>query len=296
MKKTALLLSLLLCLSACSFTGEIAAKDDEKPDRILTLAPSLTQIAQSMGYSDMIVGIDSYSEQYLLEPIENVMIFDMQNPDNETIMTLNPDIIFVSNLSMVDGANPFEPLLDAGITIVEIPSSNSLEAIKSDITYFAECMGAPEKAESIVAKMDADIAEIKAIGETITDKKTVHFEISALPYIYSFGSDTFLNEMITIIGAENVYASEVSWIAVSEESALAANPDVILTSTNYIDDPAGEIMSRSGWEAVTAIKNGEVYKLLSTQTDIPNQFAIEVLYEMAKTVYPDEYANVEYSS
>jgi iron complex transport system substrate-binding protein len=269
-------------------------KVPDEIDKILTLAPSITQVAQSMGFSDMIVGIDDYSQGYLSEPLDEVLIFDTQNPDNETLMTLEPDIIFVPGISLVEGVNPYQPLIDAGICIAVIPSATSLEAIKLDIEFIAGCMGTPEKAKVIVDKMNTDIAEIKAIGDTITDKKTVLFEISALPYIYSFGSGTFLDEMITLIGAENVFGSEVSWIAVSEESAIAANPDVILTSVYYIDDPEGEILSRTGWEAVTAVKNGAVHRFISTQTDVPNQYVIEALYEMAKFVYPEEYANVEY--
>ncbi|MDR0946628.1 MAG: ABC transporter substrate-binding protein [Ruminococcus sp.] len=264
-------------------------------EKILTLAPSITQIAQSMGFSEMILGIDDYSEGYLLEPIDNPKIFDMQNPDNETIMTLEPDIIFVTGMSMVEGVNPFQPIIDAGICVAEIPSSNSLESIKEDIKFIADCMGTPEKAEIIIDKMDSDIAEIKAIGDTITEKKTIMFEVSAMPYIYSFGSGTFLDEMITLIGAENVFHNEISWIPVSEESALAANPDVILTSIYYLDDPEGEILSRAGWEAVTAVKNKAVHRFDSDQTDIPNQFITEALYEMAKFVYPEQYAEVEYS-
>jgi iron complex transport system substrate-binding protein len=266
----------------------------EEIDKIMTLAPSITQVAQSMGFSDMIVGIDDYSTGYLLEPLEGVDIFDMQNPDNETILTLEPDIIFVTGMSMKDGINPYQPLIDAGICVAVIPSANSLEKIMRDVEFLADCMGTPEKADIIVEKMKADIAEIKAIGDTITDKKTIHFEISALPYLYSFGSETFLDEMINLIGAVNVYGDQTSWISVSEESAIAANPDIILTSVYYIDDPEGEILSRSGWEAVTAVKNGTVHKFDSDQTDVPNQFVIEALYEMAKFVYPDEYANVEY--
>jgi iron complex transport system substrate-binding protein len=267
----------------------------EKIERILSLSPASTQILQSMGYSDLIVGIDSYSEGYLLSDIENVMIFDMQAPDVEKILTLSPDIIFIPGISLVDGMNPYSPLIDAGICVAVIPSAESFEQIKTDINFIAECMGEPQKAASIINKMDADIAAVRAIGDRIEDKKTVMFEIASMPYIYSFGSGTYLNEMIEIIGAENVFAAENSWIAVSEESALAANPDVILTSVNYIDDPVGEILSRTGWEAVTAVKTKSVYKFKTDQTDIPNQFVIEALYEMAKFVYPDEYEKLEYT-
>lgn len=267
----------------------------EKAERVISLSPAFTQILQSMGYSDKIAGIDSYSESYLLSPLENVDIFDMQAPDNERLLELSPDIIFIPGISLVDGINPYEPLIDAGICVACIPSANSLEQIKADISFIAQCMGEPEKAVKITEKMDVDIAAVTALAKSITDKKTVLFEIAALPDIYSFGSGTYLNEMIEIIGAENVFAAENSWIAVSEESAISANPDVILTSVNYIDDPVGEILSRSGWEAVTAVKDKKVYKFKSTQTDIPNQFVIGPLYEMAKFVYPETYSSLEYS-
>ncbi len=74
------------------------------------------------------------------------------------------------------------------------------------------------------------------------------FEIAALPNIYSFGQETFLHEMIELIGAKNAFADEESWISVSEEAAVAKNPDVILTNVSYIEDSVGEILARTGWE------------------------------------------------
>jgi iron complex transport system substrate-binding protein len=264
-------------------------------NRVLTLAPNITQIMQSLGFSDKIVGIDSYSEGYLFSPVGDAVKFDMLAPDVETMLTLEPDIVFVTGMSFVDGINPYQPLIDAGICVVCIPSSDSLDGIRGDITFIAECMGTPEKATPILEKMDADIAAVKAIGDTITDKKGVMFEIAASPAIYSFGSGTFLNEMIEIIGAKNVFADQMSWIAVTDESAIAANPDVILTSVYYIDDPEGEILSRSGWEAVTAVNTKQVYKLESTQTDVPSHFVTQALFEMAKCVYPEQYAALSYT-
>jgi iron complex transport system substrate-binding protein len=264
-------------------------------DRILTLAPSITQTVQSLGFSDRIVGIDNQSKPYLLEPLpEGIPEFDMAAPDNEAIMALEPDIIFVTGMSFINGVNPYEPLIDMGVCIASIPSSESIDAIKQDITFIADCLSVPEKAVSIVTDMDSTIEKVRAIGEKIPDdkRKTVSFEISAMPYIYSFGSGTYLNEMIEIIGAKNVWADENSWIPVSEEAAIAANPDVILTSVNYIDDPAGEILSRPGWDAVTAVKEKAVYAVTSPGASIPNQFITETLVEMAKDIYPDEYKDL----
>ena len=101
-------------------------------------------------------------------------------------------------------------MVDLGVCVVVIPSSESLEGIKEDILFTAACLGASDAAQGIVDDMQKDIDEIAAIGKTITEKKSVAFEISALPYIYSTGKGTFIDEMITLIGAENVYGDQES--------------------------------------------------------------------------------------
>ena len=75
----------------------------------------------------------------------------------------------------------------------------------------------------------------------------------------------------------------------SEEAALSLNPDVILTSTDYIEDPIGEILGREGWENVTAVANKAVYPISSQTSNQPNQHIVEALIDMAKAVYPEAF-------
>ena len=125
--------------------------------------------------------------------------------------------------------------------------------------------------------MQAEIDAIAAIGETVTDRKTVYFEISAAPYCYSFGEGVFLNEMIDLIGAENVLAGQEGWLSVEEESVVSANPDVILTNVNYIEDPVGEILARPGWEGVTAVQNGGVCTIDNKTSSLPNENIVQAV-------------------
>ena len=193
-------------------------------------------------------------------------------------------------MSYIEG-NPYAALVNMGVCVVVIPSSSSIEAIKEDIIFTAECVSADATAEAqkIVDDMQAQIDEIAAIGSTITEKKTVMFEVSALPSIYSFGKGTFLDEMITIVGAENVFGDQEGWIGVTEEDAVKANPDVILTSAEYMGDPVAEILQRGGWENVTAIQNKAVYYVDNGASSHPNHRIIEALQEMAEYIYPDAY-------
>ena len=150
-------------------------------------------------------------------------------------------------------------------------------------------MGEPEKAQALVDGMQAELDAIGAIGATVTEKKRVHFEISAAPYIYSFGDGVFLDEMLTLIGAENVYADQQSWIPVADEVALAADPDVILTNVNYIPDAVGEIKARPGWAEVKAVKSGDVYPIDNMASSLPNHNIVKALREMAEAIYPELY-------
>ena len=289
------LVALALALS-CAALAEAPTEDragnaiavPAEVESIVSLAPSITQVVEALGLTGKLVGVDTQSPLYV-EGLDALPQFDMMAPDVEQIAALEPDVVFASGISYLDG-DPFAALEGMGICVVDIPSSTSIAAVGEDVLFTAQCLSMADEGQALVDEMNAKIDEIAAIGATIEDKKTVLFEISALPSIYSFGAGTFLDEMIAIIGAENVFAAQEGWIAVNEEDAVAANPDVILTSVNYIDDPVGEILARPGWEAVTAVTNQDVHYIDNGASSLPNQHIVDALIEMAVAVYPDAYA------
>lgn len=272
-------------------TIDRAGNDIEVPEeinRIITMAPSIAETLIALDFGDNIIAADTQSTN--IEGLSNdIEFFDLMSPDIEKLLELKPDVVFASTMSIVEGNDPFQPLKDLGVCVIYIPSSNSIEAIYEDTIFIADVMQVKEKGQKIVDDMKAKIEEFKEKSASIENKKTVYFEIAAAPYMYSFGKGVFLNEMIEIIGAENALGDQESWIAVSEETILAANPDVIITNVNYIENPTEEILSRNGWEDITAIKNKEVYYVDNMASSLPNQNIIIALEQMAKAVYPDIY-------
>jgi len=299
MKKPARILSLLLVLSlllSCTAFAAVPTEDRSgnaisipaEVKRIVSLAPATTQILEALGVMDKVVAVDTQTPAYV-EGVSHLPQYDMMAPDIEQLAQLQPDIVYTSGMSYIEG-NPFQALTDMGICVVDIPSSASIADVKLDIVFTAACLGMESEGQALADEMQKKIDEIAAIGAGITEKKTVLFEISALPYIYSFGSGTFLHEMIELMGAENVLGDQVSWISVTEESAVAANPDTILTSVNYIEDAVGEILSRPGWDSVTAVANKDVYYIDNGASSLPNHHIVDALIEMALAVYPEAYA------
>ena len=266
----------------------------ENVQRVVSLAPSFTETLLDLDCADLIVGIDTQTQLYAYEELSaDLPAFDMMAPDCEQIAALQPDLVIVSGMTDISGNDLYAPLTDLGICVVNIPSSTSIQGIRDDIAFLAACVGRSVEGAKLVKEMDDAIDEIAAIGATVTDKKTVYFEISAAPYCYSFGSDTFLNEMIELIGAQNIFADQSGWLSVEPESVVSANPDVILTSVNYIDDPVGELLARDGWQEVTAVKDGAVYAIDNQSSSLPNENIVAALREMAAAVYPELYTAVD---
>ena len=261
-----------------------------KVEKIVSMAPSTTEILIDLGLADKIIAADTNTQKDGLLK-QDIPYFNMMKPDAEKLIALKPDVVFISGMSNAKGNTPFSPLIDAGICVINIPSSSSIEAVYLDIAYIAAAVKQEEKGAKIIANMKKEIEAVRKKGAAISQdkKKTVYFEIGSAPHMYSLGTGTFINEMIEIIGAQNILADQKSWIAVSDEMVLAKDPDVILTNVSYIPNPIDEIMARAGWASLKAVKGKKVFGIDTNSSSRPNHNIIKALKEMAKAVYPEIY-------
>ena len=299
-----LIMSLMVVFTGCSnktkaatsATTSVPTKDREgneivipkKVDKIISLAPSTTQVLIDLGLKDKIVAVDTYSVG-LFGDDSTLPTFDIMNPDAEKLASLDADIIFATGMSKTDGDDPLKLLKDMGACVTYIPTSASIAEIREDILFIANATDKSTEGQKLIDTMDKEIAKYTAIGKTIKDKKSVYFEIAAAPDMYSFGSDVFLNEILDIIGAKNILADQKGWVAVAAENVVAANPDVILTNVDYIDNPVDEIKSRAGFSEIAAVKNSTVYQIDNKTSSYANHNIVKAMKEIAVAIYPEEY-------
>ena len=260
----------------------------ENIESIVVLAPALAQTVAALGQGDKIIGYDLNSVGLAGLP-EGVPTFDTVSPDVEQLVALAPDVLLVSSLSLYDQEAPYQPLIDAGVCVLCVPTSESINGVKNDIQFLAAALGVPEAGQALLDELNADLDELAAIAAAIpeSERKSVYFEISAAPWMYSTGGGTYLNEMIEWVGGVNVLAGGDGWISVEGETIVAANPDVIFTNVNYLDDPVAEILGRDGWAGVTAVVNQDVYSIDNMASSLPNQNIVVALRQMAEALYPD---------
>ena len=293
----AMLLALLCVVSAgCSPNSQGQPgggdRDGTQVETIGSLGPANTEILVGLGLGDQIIIADTYSSDVEgLNP--QVLYTDMMMPDVEQIVQAAPDVLFVTGMTLTGGDDPYKPVLDAGIWVVYMPSTGSVAGILEDIRTLAQITGTEVQGEEMVAQMEGELARIQAIADTIPDeaRRTVYFEVTPAPHIISFGSDVFLDELIQMVGASNVLAEHSGYISINDEAVLAANPDVILTSVDYIGDPVGDVLNRAGWDVMSAVQNGAVYRVDTNSTNRASQNIVRALDQMARLVYPEYYEN-----
>ena len=137
-------LALALLTVGCAF-AEVPTEDragnaipvPAELNKVISLAPSTSQVLEALGLLDRLVAVDTYTPQYIPSTSE-LPQFDMMAPDVEQIAALEPDIVFTSGMSYLDG-NPFAALTEMGVCVVDIPSSASIADIEKDILFIADC-------------------------------------------------------------------------------------------------------------------------------------------------------------
>lgn len=279
-------------LSADSSTNTIEDREGnmvEIPSSINTIvsaAPSITEILSGLGLVNKVIAADVYSAD--VEGIDPaICTLDFYNLNIEELAALEPDLVIINGISMTGADDPYASLKDAGVNVIYIPTSSSIEAVKMDIEFLSKYTGTASEGAKLIADIDAAVNDVSAKAAEISDKRSVYFEIGAAPYLYTCGSGTFIDEILNLIGAENIYGGEEGWISNSEESVIAADPDVILTNVAYDGYDFNEIKTRAGWESISAVKNGRVYYVDSNATARASQNIVKGIYEVARAVYPE---------
>jgi len=257
--------------------------------RVVSTAPSNTEIIVDLGMARMLVAVDIHSENIVDIP-PGLPLLDFFFPDAEVLLGLQPDLIIASGHNPTGaGADPFSLLTEAGIAVVYIPMSDSIEDIYLDIAFVAELLGAQAQGEALIRSMRAEIADITRFVPGLQNRRSVYFEISPAPDMMTFGRNSFIGDMITTIGGDNIFEDEPWLVMPGAESVISRNPDVILTNVNWIDDPIGEIKGRPGFNHINAVANDRVHPI-DTDASVRNSARITVaLRQMARAVYPEHH-------
>lgn len=289
MREFAIKIITAFCFTAVLWCGACSKKTVSEPrgaKRVIAAAPAITEIITALGAGERLCAIDRYSRNIEGVPA-GLPVLDLFSPDAEAVLACNPDLIISGARS---GENPFNILKSAGIRIVEIESDASIAGIYADIAATAELLGVTANGKALIEKTRAEIEAVSEKGRSVKVRKKVYFEISPAPEQGTLGSGTYLNEMIEIIGAENIFSDQKGIVFAGAEEIIRRNPDVILTNVNYVKDPCEEIKKRAGFDHINAVINNAVFAIDADSSSRPSHRVVLALRETARAVYPEYYA------
>ena len=256
---------------------------DAVPETIVSLQPSNTEILFSLGVGEKIVGATDYDTYpKAAQSIERVSSTVTINA--ERIVELNPDVVVAYTTGEAEQITQLE---DAGLKVFVIQSATSFDDVYTDIVQLSEVMGVEAIGDQLVTDIQAQIAAVQEKTATVEAPKKVYYEISPSPDIWTTGSATFQQEIFVASNVENIFADQQSWLSVTEEDVITRNPELIMTTANYMENATDEILSRAGWETIQAIVNKEVYLIDGDIMSRPATRIGEAVELVAKTVYPD---------
>ncbi len=248
------------------------------PQRIISLAPSLTKTIYLLHAENQMVGCTSFC--ILKHPDDAQVVATAVQVNIEKAVLLKPDLVLTSSLTNPETIRTFQKL---GIKTLNFPYPQSFDDICHYVQILGEKLGKSELADSIVADARKKLAIVRAKVPTVRNKPSVFLQIGANP-LFTVVPNTFMQDFIDFSGCRNI-AGDLTLGSVTRESVLVRNPDVIIIAM------MGSVSEeeKSKWETyknLNAVKNHKVFLIDQERTCSPTpELFVEALDDIISYVY-----------
>ncbi len=242
-----------------------------KLDRVVSLAPSLTEMIFAAGAGDRLVGVTTFCN-YPSEALAIRKVGDTQTPNIESIIALKPQVVFVSTASQLEA---FKATLEDNGIKVFVTNANSFEDVLKNLRQLGELFGTEQAVAEVIEKLDF---RVNFVRQNVAGKTPVRafVQISREP-LFTIGKQSFLTEIIRSAGGESVTAAvETAYPKLSKETALAMDPDVIILSASDDNREPNEVFRNS-----KAVKSGRVFSVDADILSRPGPRIVDALERIA---------------
>ncbi len=255
----------------------------DSPQRVVSLAPSITEIVYALGREERLKGVTTYSNfppaAALLPKVGSYIRLDL-----ERIIALRPDLC----IAVKDG-NPkatVDRLQTLGVAVYAL-DPRSVPTVIQAVLAMGAVLDAEARAEALARDMRSRIERVAARLAGIDHRPRVFFQIGDAP-IVSVGTHTLAHELIDLAGGINVAAGPAAYPRYSREQVLGLFPEVIVISSM---DRTGSIERTrrewGRWPAVPAVRDGRIHLVDSDLFDHPSPRLVEGLEQLAGFIHPE---------
>lgn len=260
---------------------------EAEPQRIVSLAPSNTEIVCALDACDRLVGVTDFDD-YPAEVADVPDVVISTQVDAEAVVAAEPDLVLAAG-NEVTPSTAIAQLRDLGLTVVTL-YPETLDEIYADIELVGSALGQEEVAADLVAGMrDSAAVIVDAVADA--DRPRTFYEVGVFENtIYTAGDASFLASLIDLAGGDPITGDATGTIAL--EAVIAADPElIVLGDASYDDTITPEsVAARPGWAEMTAVREGDVIvfgdDLVVTR---PGPRIVVGLAALARIIHPDAF-------
>ncbi len=260
---------------------KVVVPDD--PQRVISLAPSITEIIYDLGEEKRLQGVTKYSD-YPAQAKSLPKVGTYVHLDLERIVALKPDLC----ISTKDG-NPkhvIEKISRLGIPVYAI-NPRSLEQTMDTITQIGSLLNAQEAAARLVSGMQQRITRVQSLVAQVNNRPRVFFQIDAEPLV-SAGNNTFIHELIELAGGINTAAGNDPYPRYSWEDILVLQPDIVIISSMAGGLDSEDLLGIwKKWSQLKAVLNEQVFVVDAGMFDRTTPRLVAGLETIAEIIHPE---------
>jgi iron complex transport system substrate-binding protein len=244
---------------AAETSVEGPADEPATPRRVVSLSPTHTEIMFAIGAGDLLVAVDQFSNHpaAALDLPNELSGFE---PNIEAIAAFEPDLVLIGG----DFNGLGDQLAEIAIPSWDGPAATTIDDTYAQIEQLGAATGRVGEAAELVSSMQTRIDEIVADAPAFDTALTIYHEVDST--YYSADSSSFIGATYALLGLENIAdraeGDNFGFPQLNAEAIVAANPDLIfIPCGTFCTTTADEVGARPGWDAITAVQNGNVIEV-----------------------------------
>ncbi len=267
------------------FTDETgrAVQLTASPQRIISLAPNITEMLFALGLGERIAGVTSYCD-YPAEAKAKAKIGDTLQPNPERIIALKPDLVIISTSSQLE---KITRQLDELKIPVYVTNPRTVREVIASIRRLGQLTGANARAEELVSRMNRRLDAVEQQVSSRT-KPRVFYVLQNSPLITA-GKNTFINDLINLAGAQSISGDEAKdYPQFSRETVIARAPEVIIIPQSHGTDTVNEADLRRDFATTPAVRNNRIVRVNPDLIDRPGPRIVDGLEQLANAVHGEK--------
>jgi iron complex transport system substrate-binding protein len=253
----------------------------KRPERIVSIGPSITEFLFALGAGQRVVGVDDYSDEPAaasqVEKVGGIKV------NFEKVVSLKPDLVLSVKFS--DGT--IEKLASAGLLVLVVDPQSTGDVARTAI-LLGRAVGSD--GETMARDIQKRVDDVRAKTAAAATKPRVYHEIDASDptKIFTVGPGSYIHDLIEIAGGANIAARATSaYPQLSAEEILRSDPEIIvLAAADYSAKP-DQVAARAGWSSLSAVKNKTIVTIAPNLINRPGPRVGEAAEAYAKLVHPE---------